>query len=70
VGGGLELLGHQAIALGAAAAWAAIVTFVLLKILDRLLGLRVDAEVEHEGLDGALHGESAYASASATARET
>jgi hypothetical protein len=25
---------------------------------------------EHDGLDGALHGESAYASASATARET
>jgi ammonium transporter, Amt family len=69
-GGGLELLGHQAIAVLAAAAWAAIVTFVLLKIIDRLVGLRVDAETEHDGLDGALHGESAYASASATARET
>jgi Amt family ammonium transporter len=72
LGGGLELLGNQAIALGAAAAWAAVVTFVLLKIIDRLLGLRVDAEAEADGLDGALHGESAYASASAsaTARET
>jgi ammonium transporter, Amt family len=70
LGGGLELLGRQAIAVLAAAAWAAVVTFVLLKVLDRLLGLRVDAEIEHDGLDGALHGESAYASASATARET
>ncbi|HWO23914.1 MAG TPA: ammonium transporter [Kofleriaceae bacterium] len=70
LGGGLELLGRQAIALGAAAAWSAVVTFVLLKVLDRALGLRVDAEAEHDGLDGVLHGESAYASSSATARET
>jgi Amt family ammonium transporter len=70
LGGGLPLLGKQAIALLAAAAWAAVVTFVLLKVIDRLVGLRVDGEVEHEGLDGALHGESAYATASATARES
>jgi Amt family ammonium transporter len=70
LGGGLELLGKQAIALVAAGAWAAIVTFVLLKVIDRWIGLRVDAEIEHDGLDGALHGESAYASASATARES
>ncbi len=70
VGGGLTLVGHQAVAMLAAAAWAAIVTFVLLKVIDRLIGLRVDAEIEHEGLDGALHGESAYASASSTAHES
>jgi ammonium transporter, Amt family len=62
VGGGLTLLGKQAIAVAAAGAWAAVVTFVLLKVLDLTIGLRVDAEVEHEGLDGALHGESAYGS--------
>ena len=60
-GGGLSLLGKQAISIGAAAAWAAVVTFVLLKVIDLVLGLRVDAETEHDGLDGALHGESAYA---------
>jgi Amt family ammonium transporter len=70
LGGGLELLGKQAIALGAAGAWAAVVTFVLLKALDKWPGLRVDTEIEHDGLDGALHGESAYATASATARES
>jgi Amt family ammonium transporter len=61
-GGGLDLVGKQAIAIGAAAAWAAIVTFVLLKGLDLTVGLRVDAEIEHDGLDTALHGESAYGS--------
>ncbi|HEY5934763.1 MAG TPA: ammonium transporter [Kofleriaceae bacterium] len=67
VGGGLDLLGKQAIALLAAGAWAAVVTFVLLKVIDRLVGLRVDPEHEHDGLDGTLHGESAYASAASTA---
>jgi ammonium transporter, Amt family len=38
------------------------VTFVLLKIIDLAIGLRVDQEAEHEGLDGVLHGESAYGS--------
>ncbi|HEY4241338.1 MAG TPA: ammonium transporter [Kofleriaceae bacterium] len=60
-GGGLSLIGKQVVAIGASGAWAALVTFVLLKVLDRVLGLRVDAETEHDGLDGALHGESAYA---------
>jgi Amt family ammonium transporter len=60
VGGGLSLVGKQAIAIGAAGAWSALVTFVLLKGIDAVVGLRVDPEVEHDGLDGALHGESAY----------
>ena len=59
-GGGLSLLGKQAIAIGAAAGWAALVTYGLLRLIDAVLGLRVDPEVEHDGLDGALHGESAY----------
>ena len=67
LGGGFELVGKQLIAVGAAAAWAAIVTFVLLKALDITLGLKVDAETEHDGLDGALHGESAYGSPSGAA---
>ena len=66
-GGGLSLLGKQAIGIGAAAAWAAVVTFVLLKILDQTIGLRVAEETEADGLDGALHGESAYGSPSGVA---
>jgi ammonium transporter, Amt family len=60
-GGGLSLVGHQAIAVASAAAWAAVVSFVLLKGIDLVVGgLRVDPETEHDGLDSALHGESAY----------
>jgi len=59
-GGGLSLLGKQAIGIGAAAAWSAVVTFVILKAIDLVVGLRVDEELEHDGLDHALHGESAY----------
>jgi len=68
-GGGLSLLGKQAIGIAAAGAWAAVVTFVLLKALDLTIGLRVDAETEHDGLDGALHGESAYADAGSVAHQ-
>ena len=60
VGGGLSLLGKQALALGAAGAWAAIVTYILIKVIDMTIGLRVTVEQENEGLDTALHGESAY----------
>ena len=67
VGGGASLLGKQAIGILAAGAWSAIVTFVLLKVIDAILGLRVDAETEHDGLDGSLHGESAYGSPSGSA---
>ena len=61
-GGGIDLLGKQGIAVAAAGAWAAVVTFVLLKVINLMVGLRVDQETEHDGLDGALHGESAYGS--------
>lgn len=68
-GGGLSLLGKQAIGVAAAGAWAAVVTFVLLKALDLTVGLRVDAETEHDGLDGALHGESAYGNAGSVSHQ-
>ena len=34
-----------------------VVSFILLKLIDLVIGLRVDAETEIEGLDLALHGE-------------
>jgi Amt family ammonium transporter len=68
-GGGLSLLGKQAIGVAAAGAWAAVVTFVLLKALDLTIGLRVDAETEHDGLDGSLHGESAYGNAGSVSHQ-
>ena len=38
--------------------WTAIVTFVLLKIIDMVIGIRVTEDQEREGLDTSLHGES------------
>jgi Amt family ammonium transporter len=38
-------------------AYDAIVSLILLKIIDAIIGLRVSDEVEREGLDLALHGE-------------
>ncbi|MBX9942756.1 MAG: ammonium transporter [Reyranella sp.] len=41
-------------------AWCAIATFVILKIIDALIGLRVTTEEEIEGLDINLHGETVH----------
>jgi Amt family ammonium transporter len=41
--------------------YAAAVTWVLLKLIDKLVGLRVPASDEREGLDSTEHGESGYA---------
>ncbi len=40
--------------------WSAVVAFIAYKVADMIFGLRVDAEVEREGLDQASHGEVAY----------
>ena len=37
--------------------YCAVVTFILLKVVDAMVGLRVDGETEREGLDLRLHGE-------------
>ncbi|MFI5031076.1 MAG: ammonium transporter [Reyranellales bacterium] len=41
-------------------AWCAIATFVILKVVDALIGLRVTNEEEIEGLDINLHGETVH----------
>lgn len=61
VGGGLGLLGKQALAVGAAAAFSFAGSWVLFKIVDRVVGLRVSKEEEHMGLDLAQHEEAGYA---------
>jgi Amt family ammonium transporter len=40
--------------------YTAIVTFIILKLVDRLLGLRVDSDEETEGLDINQHNERGY----------
>jgi Amt family ammonium transporter len=50
----------QAIAVGATIAYAVIATFVIVKLVDFVLGLRVPQAQEELGLDLAVHGEAAY----------
>jgi ammonium transporter, Amt family len=53
-------VGVQALGVGATIAWCAVVTWLVLKLLDATLGLRVSEESESEGLDLAEHGERGY----------
>lgn len=50
----------QVIGILATVAYTAIVSWVLLKLVDIVIGLRVTAEEETEGLDIVLHNESGY----------
>jgi Amt family ammonium transporter len=58
--GNASLLGIQAVSILAAGTYAFVMTFVILKVLSRTMGLRVKVEEEVEGLDLSQHGESGY----------
>jgi Amt family ammonium transporter len=53
-------VGVQALGVAATMAWCGLVTWILLKVLDVTLGLRVNEEDESQGLDLAEHGERGY----------
>jgi Amt family ammonium transporter len=40
--------------------YSGVVSFTLLKIIDMVIGLRVDEEQESQGLDMSLHDERGY----------
>ncbi len=50
----------QTIAVGVTILWSGIVSYVLFKVIDATMGLRVKPDVEREGLDTSSHGERAY----------
>jgi len=52
----------QLVAVGASIAYAVVATFVIVKVTDLVLGIRVKSDVEELGLDLAVHGEVAYQS--------
>jgi Amt family ammonium transporter len=58
--GGASQLANQAIGVLFTVALAAGATFVIMKVVDALIGLRVSPEDEDSGLDLTQHGESAY----------
>ena len=53
-------LGVQIIGIVATVIYTGVMSFVILKIIDIIVGLRVNAEQETEGLDLALHDEKGY----------
>ncbi|WP_334108244.1 ammonium transporter [Methylobacillus sp.] len=50
----------QAVAVGVTIVWGGLGSYILFKIVDVVIGLRVSEEAEREGLDTAEHGERAY----------
>ena len=56
--GGLDQLFKQAEAVAITLIWSGVVSFILLKIIDAVIGLRVTRDQEMEGLDIVLHGET------------
>ncbi|MBA2315601.1 MAG: ammonium transporter [Chloroflexi bacterium] len=50
----------QLIAVGATVGYAVVSTFVIVKVVDFVLGLRVASDAEELGLDLSVHGEAAY----------
>jgi Amt family ammonium transporter len=61
-GGGTDLLVDQIVAVVAALAFSAVVTFIIAKAVDLIFGLRVDEDDEETGLDLSQHAETAYTS--------
>ncbi|MDQ1376504.1 MAG: ammonium transporter, Amt family [Acidimicrobiaceae bacterium] len=59
-GGGLQLLGEQALAVGVTMIFSFSVSFALAKAIDATIGLRVTPDEEIEGLDTTQHAETGY----------
>jgi Amt family ammonium transporter len=55
-----QQFGTQAVGVGATIVYDAIASFIILKIIDAVIGLRVTEDEEAEGLDLVLHDERAY----------
>jgi Amt family ammonium transporter len=53
-------VGVQILAVLVTVVWSAIFSYVILKLIDKLIGLRVTADEEMEGLDLVLHEETGY----------
>jgi Amt family ammonium transporter len=59
--GGSDLLVDQLVAVGATILFSGAVSFVLAKLIDLTIGLRITPDQEDEGMDQSLHTEAAYA---------
>ncbi|MFL5320009.1 MAG: ammonium transporter, partial [Myxococcaceae bacterium] len=57
-----SLLWKQAVGLAAAGAYTAVMTVLILFVINKTVGLRVTEDEEREGLDATQHGEAGYTS--------
>jgi Amt family ammonium transporter len=60
IGGNLHQLGVQILGVVAAGVYAVIVTLLLLFVLNKTMGLRVEKDDERRGLDQSAHSETGY----------
>lgn len=58
--GSVEQLGRQAIGVAVTIVWAFVLSLIILKVIDLVIGLRVLPDEEEAGLDLAQHGEAGY----------
>jgi Amt family ammonium transporter len=58
--GNPKQLVSQGIGVSATIVYSVVVTWILLKLLDATMGLRVSPEEEEQGLDTTQHGETGY----------
>ena len=59
-GGGLELLGKQAIAAGAVLVYSFVMAYAIGWMINKTMGFRISNEHEAAGIDVSVHAESAY----------
>ena len=64
--GGFDLLVSQAIAIASVIIFSAVMTFLIAKLLDATIGMRVSEDEEFTGLDVSIHGEVVYSSTGPT----
>ena len=60
IDGNAGQVGTQLLAVGATIGYAVVATFIIVKVVDVILGIRVPSTQEETGLDLAVHGEAAY----------
>jgi ammonium transporter, Amt family len=59
-GGGVSLLGDQALAAAVTLTYSFVMSLIIAKVIDRVIGMRITEDAEDTGLDLALHAETAY----------
>ena len=57
----IQFIGVEVLGVVAVGAFTVVMAFIIFKVIDKTIGLRVTEQEELDGLDGHEHGSSAYA---------